>query len=170
MSIIDLAVGSRFPDLDLPDHAGNDRQLSDLAADDPMVLQFYRGWWCPKEQTFFQRLVRLQDEAEVAYTRIVSVSIDAPQVQAAFRAGLGARWTFLSDEHRRWQEHLPLVESTDTTHRPYLPCVLTLFPDLTIHSAYNGYWFWGRPSSEELRQDLRMISRAIRSDWEVPQA
>ncbi|MBA2438994.1 MAG: hypothetical protein H0V52_11695 [Acidimicrobiia bacterium] len=48
--------------------------------------------------------------------------------------------------------------------------MLTLFPDLTIHSAYNGYWFWGRPSTEELRQDLRAISRAVRSDWELPQS
>ncbi len=168
MTIVDISPGSHFPDLDLIDHSGNDRMLSELAADDPLVLQFYRGWWCPKEQTFFQRLVRLQNEMEVAYSRIVSVSIDPPVVQAAFRAGLGARWTFLSDEDRRWQDRLPLVETTDTAHRPYLPCVLSLFPDLTIHAAYNGYWFWGRPSSEELRQDLRTISSAVRSDWEVP--
>jgi peroxiredoxin len=169
VSTVEIVPGLRFPDLDLPDHAGNERRLSELAADDPVVLQFYRGWWCPKEQAFFQRLIRLQDEAEVAYSRFVSVSIDPPLVQAAFRAGMGARWTFLSDEDRRWQERLPLVESTDTAHRPYLPCVLTLFPDLTIHHAYNGYWFWGRPTSEELRQDLRTISRAVRHDWEVPQ-
>lgn len=169
MSTVEIVPGMRFPDLDLPDHAGNERRLSELAADDPVVLQFYRGWWCPKEQAFFQRLIRLQDEAEVAYSRFVSVSIDPPLVQAAFRAGIGARWTFLSDEDRRWQERLPLVESTDAAHRPYFPCVLTLFPDLTIHHAYNGYWFWGRPTNEELRQDLRTISRAVRHDWEVPQ-
>ncbi len=97
------------------------------------------------------------------------MSIDPPPVEAAYRAGLGARWTFLSDEDRRWQERLPLVEATDTAHRPYLPAVFTLFPDLTIHAAYNGYWFWGRPTNEELRLDLRSISRALRSDWEVPQ-
>jgi hypothetical protein len=58
------------------------------------LLQFYRGFWCPKEQAFFRGLVHLQDEAEVAYTRFVSVSVDPLEVQAAFRAGLGARWTF----------------------------------------------------------------------------
>ncbi len=167
MSAADLVAGARFPDLNLVDHAGNDRCLTELAADDPVVLQFYRGWWCPKEQTFFRRMLPLQDEAEVAYSRIVSVSVDPPAVEAAFRAGLGARWTFLSDEDRRWQERLGLVESTDTAHRPYLPAVFTLFPDLTIQRSYNGYWFWGRPTNEELRQDLRAISRKLRSDWEV---
>ena len=164
----DLAAGNRFPDLVLPDHAGNERKLSDLVADDPVLLQFYRGWWCPKEQAFFQNLVALQSEAEVAYTRFISVSVDLPEVQAAFRAGIGARWTFLSDAERVWIDDLGLMESTDSAHRPYLPAVFTLRPDLTIHSAYNGYWFWGRPTNEELRQDFRAISQLIRADWEPP--
>jgi peroxiredoxin len=36
--------GRVFPDLALPDHAGNERQLSQLAGDDPVLLRFYRGW------------------------------------------------------------------------------------------------------------------------------
>ena len=162
------APGQRFPDLELPDHYGNPRRLSELAGGDPLLLQFYRGFWCPKEQAFFRGLVRLQDEAEVAYTRFVSVSIDPPEVAAAFRAGLGARWTFLSDAARRYLEPLDLLETTDTLHRPYAPAVFTLYPDLTVHAAYNGYWFWGRPTLEELRQDFRHITRAIRPDWDVP--
>ncbi len=165
---MDISKKAAFPDLELPDHSGSPRRLSELVAGDPALLHFFRGWWCPKEQAFFRRLVALQNEVEVAYSRIVSVSVDPPPVQAAFRAGLGARWTFLSDEDRRWQDRLPLVEETDTAHRPYLPAVFTLLPDLTIHAAYNGYWFWGRPSNEELRQDLRAITKATRPDWELP--
>ncbi len=134
----------------------------------PLVLNFFRGWWCPKEQAFFRRLVHLQDEAEVAYTRLVSVSIDPSPELSAFRAGLGARWTFLSDSDRTYLDELGLRETTDSLHHPYLPATFTLYPDLTIHSAYNGYWFWGRPTNEELRQDMRAITRAIRQDWEVP--
>jgi len=126
-----LDPGERFPDLDLPDHTGRARLLS-----------------------------------EVAYTRIVVVSIDAPEVQAAFRAGLGARFVFLSDADRSWLERLDLLEQTDTTHRPYRPTAFTLHPDLTIHAAYDGYWYWGRPTTEDLRQDMRTISRAVRKDFE----
>jgi peroxiredoxin len=163
-----LAPGRAFPDLEMIDHAGNARRLSSLVNGDPAVLQFYRGWWCPKEQAFFRRLVDLQNDVEVAYSRIVSVSVDPPEVAAAFRAGLGARWTFLSDPDRSAQAELGLRETTDTVNNPYVPAVFTLFPDLTIHRAYDGYWFWGRPSIEELRQDLRAVSRAIRSDWAAP--
>ena len=167
---VDLSAGRSFPDIELADHASNRRPLSQLTAGDPVVLQFFRGWWCPKEQAFFRRLIALQEEAEVAYSRIVSVSVDAPAVNAAFRAGLGARWTFLSDSERSVQAELGLRETTDTLNDPYVPAVFTLFPDLTIHRAYDGYWFWGRPTTEELRRDMREISAAIRADWTAPAA
>ena len=165
-----IAAGDVLPDFELPDHAGNTRRLSELVAGDPTVLQFYRGFWCPKEQAYFRRLVALQEEAEVAYCRFISVSVDPPEVAAAFRAGLDARWTFLSDTARTVQADLGLRETTDTVNDPYLPTVFTLFPDRTALHAYNGYWYWGRPTNEELRQDLREITRAIRADWEAPPA
>jgi peroxiredoxin len=168
MSIDVAAPAGAFPDLTLPDHAGNDRRLSDLAAGDPVVLHTYRGWWCPKEQAFFRRLLALQEAMEVGYARLVSLSVDPPPVSAAFRAGLGARWTFLCDPERSGLETLRLRETTDTLNHPYVPSVWTLFPDLRVHSRYDGYWFWGRPTLHELTADLRAISRAIRADWEAP--
>jgi len=161
-------VGDTLPDFELTDHAGNRRRLSELIGGDPTVLQFFRGWWCPKEQAFFRRLVRLQVDAEVAYSRMISVSTDPPPVNAAFRAGLGARWTFLSDESRELQERLGLRETTDTLNDPYVPAVFVLDPELLIHAAYNGYWFWGRPTEQELASDLRELTRRLRADWEAP--
>ena len=166
-----LAPGDPLPDFELPDHAGNLRRLSDLVAGDPTVLHFYRGWWCPKEQRYFRRLLELQDEAEVAYVRIVSVSVDPPEVTGALRAGLGARWTFLCDAERTVQAELALRETTDTKHHPYVPRVFTLSPgDLRIHAVHDGYWYSGRATLEELRQDLRAIQRVVRADFDAPAA
>lgn len=162
------AVGDTLTDLRLPDHAGHDRLLSELVAGDPCVVQFYRGWWCPKEQTFFRRLVALQDELEVAYARIVSISVDAPEVQAAFRAGIGARWTFLSDHGRTAIGPLGLRETIDTLNDPYLPVVLVVAPDLSIRNVFDGYWALGRPTNDELRLALREVARELRDDWDAP--
>jgi peroxiredoxin len=123
----ELAPGTRFPDLDPSDHTGRGRSLSEIAGGDPVALFTSRGWWCPKEQRYMCELCRLQEEFEVAYTRIVVVSVDSPEVQSAFRAGLGARFTFLSDADRRWLSHLPLCEGTDTLHDPYRPAALRYF-------------------------------------------
>ena len=161
------APGERFPNLDLPDHTGRSRLLSDVAGGDPVALVFSRGWWCPKEQRYMRELVDLQDEFEVAYSRPVVVSVDPPEVQSAFRAGLGARFLFLSDAERRWLPRLGLLETTDTEHDPYRPALFTLFPDLTVHAAYDGYWWWGRATMEELRADMRAISARIRPDWRL---
>ncbi|MGZ4278329.1 MAG: redoxin domain-containing protein [Solirubrobacteraceae bacterium] len=163
-----IGPGDAFADLTLTDHAERTRSLAELAAGDPLLLTTYRGFWCPKEQAFFRRLLDLQSDAEVAYTAMASLSVDPPPVAAAFRAGLGARWTFLCDPERRHLDALGLRETTDTLHRPYQPAVFVLGPDLVVRSAYDGYWFWGRPGLDELRRDLRAVTRAIRRDWEVP--
>jgi len=42
-----------------------------------------------------------------------------------------------------------------------------LEPGLVIYSIYNGYWFWGRPSPEDLWHDLREVTRKIRPDWDL---
>ena len=41
----DLVVGSRFPDLVLPDYRRTPVQLSKLADGYPLVVSFYRGYW-----------------------------------------------------------------------------------------------------------------------------
>ncbi len=84
-------------------------------------------------------------------------------MQAAFKAGLGARFPFLSDEQLRLTDELGIRETTDKIHGP-LPVSFTfaLLPDLTIHRIFNGWYFVGRPTPEELRITLReMIGRVV---------
>jgi peroxiredoxin len=158
-------AGERLPDIELPDHTGRIRTLTDVAAGDPLALLFSRGWWCPKEQRHLREMTAFQDELEVAYARLALISVDPPEVQAAFRAGLGARFTFLSDSGREWVDRLHLLEETDTIHRPYRPTGLVLFPDLKIHRVYDGNWYLGRPAPDDLRRDLREVSSLIRNDF-----
>lgn len=163
--------GSVLPDVTLPDSGGVARRTSELLAGDPLVVHTYRGWFCPKERTSLREvLLPLLEIAEVGYVRMVSVSVEPPEVSSAFRAGLDARWTFPSDPDRSWQSALDLREITDTVHDPYLPAVLDPDPDLTVRRVYDGYWMWGRPSLHELWADLRAATAAIRPDWEAPRA
>jgi hypothetical protein len=37
----------------------------------------------------------------------------------------------------------------ELAHDPMVPHTLVLAPGLLIHSAYCGYWFWGRPSRDD---------------------
>jgi peroxiredoxin len=101
-----------------------------------------------------------QDEFQVNYCKLAVVSTDPPEVSAAFRTGLGAMFTFLSDHERKAIRQLDMVEVTppDFKHGLLaLPYTFSLAPNLTIHKIYNGWWFVGRPTLEELRQDLREL-------------
>ena len=97
------------------------------------------------------------------------MSTDPPEVTAAFRAGLGATFTFLSDHERRAISQLGLVEVTAPGFRHghvAVPYTFSLLPDLGIHRIYNGWWFVGRPTNEEIRQDLRAMMERCRTDYE----
>ncbi len=83
------------------------------------------------------------------------------------RDALGASWPFLSDPGRIVQKDLDIAEYTDPRHDPMIPYTFVLAPELEIAAIYNGYWYWGRPSNEDLRRDLRDVTRRVRSDWDL---
>ena len=163
----DIVPGGRFPDYELSDHTKKRRRLSELQGDDPMILVLARGRFCPKDNRQHLRLAAMQPELAVAYTRIVTISTDTIVVTREFRNSVGATWTFLADPGRKVQKDLDIQEYTDPVHDPMVPHTLVLKPGLVIHSIYNGYWYWGRPSDDDLRRDLREATREIRSDWDL---
>ena len=112
-------------------------------------------------------LAAFQSKVAVAYTQIVTISTDDHHVLQEFRASVGAQWPFLSDPGRIVQKDLDIREYTDPEHDPMVPHTLVLKPGLVIHSIYNGYWFWGRPSTSELWQDLRQATKESRPDWDL---
>lgn len=115
-------------------------------------------------------LKEFEEELRVGYCRLAVVSVDPPEVNAAFRAGLGAGFPFLSDGDRTAVEELDMVDTTDTVHGPIaIPYTFALLPDLTVYKVYCGWWYMGRPTVEELRQDLREMLKRCRSDFD-PQA
>ena len=165
-----LRVGDVFPDFELPDHRKKPRRLSGYVKPSPMdeklgftdgyplILIFGRGFFCPRDQQHMRQLVELQSELAVNFGKLVTVSTDAPLVGAAFRAGLGAEWPFLSDEKREVIERIGILDETEGEYA-YVsqPYTFVLRADLTIYKIYDGWFFVGRPTLEELRQDLREI-------------
>src|SRR6266576_221387 len=68
-----------------------------------------------------------------------------------------SRGGFCPKDH---QQHLELAANYPKIRVAYTQIV-------TISTVYNGYWFWGRPSFEDLRRDLRGVTREIRPDWDL---
>ena len=163
----DIVPGAIFPDYELPDHTTKRRKLSELQGADPMVLLLSRGGFCPKDRRQAELLVQFHRELEVGYCRLVTISTDNLAETNEYRTGVGAHWPFLSDVGRTIQKDLDIAEYTDPQHNPMIPYTLVLEPGLIIFKIYYGYWFFGRPTIEELRQDLRAVTKKCRPDWDI---
>jgi len=162
-----MIPGAVFPDYELSDHTGKHRKLSELQQQDPMVIVLSRGGYCPKDRRQHEGLVQLHRELEVGYCRLVTISTANLVETNEFRMGVDAHWPFLSDPARKIQKDLDIAEYTDKLHNPMIPHTIVLEPGLVIYRVYNGYWFLGRPTLEELRQDLRAVTRKCRPDWDI---
>jgi peroxiredoxin len=163
----DIKIGNSFPDYELQDHTGSLKKLSQIQGRDPLVLILARGSYCPKEELQHEYMVAMQREFKVGYCKIATISTDNQMQTLEWRTRLGAHWPFLWDEKRQVQKDLDIKEYTDPVHDPMIPHTLILKPNLEIFKIYNGYWYWGRPTPEEIRQDLRKVSKEIRPDWDL---
>src|SRR3954454_2144447 len=163
----DMTPGAVFPDYELRDHTDTVRKLSDIQGDDPLILTLARGHYCPKEHQQHLQLAAFYPQINVAYTQVATISTDDRHTTQEFRRSVGAQWPFLSDPERTVQKDLDIQEYTDRDNDPMIPHTLVLEPGLVVYSIYNGYWFWGRPSVEDLRRDLRDVTRRSRPDWDL---
>ena len=65
------------------------------------------------------------------------------------------------------QKDLDIAEYTDADHNPMIPHVIVLEPGLIVYKVYNGYWFFGWPTMEDLRQDMRAVTMQYRPGWGI---
>ena len=163
----DIVPGAGFPDYELPDHRGKHRRLSELQGSDPLIVVLGRGGFCPKDRRQHEGLLVLHREMEVGYCRLVTITTDNMLETNELRSGVGAHWPFLSDPARKIQKDLEIAEYTDPMHNPMIPHTIVLEPGLVVYKVYDGYWFFGRPTIEELRHDLRAVLQKCRPDWDI---
>jgi peroxiredoxin len=132
-----------------------------------MIVVLSRGHFCPKDHQQHLELAAFYPKIAVGYTKLVTISTDNLLELNEFRQSVGAQWTFLSDPRRIVQKELDIAEYTDPTHNPMIPHTIVLEPGLVVHKIYNGYWYWGRPSAEDLHRDLRDVFQRVRPDWDL---
>jgi hypothetical protein len=61
---------------------------------------------------------------------------------------------------------LDIVDTTDANHpRIAIPYAFVLDAERVIFKIYNGGWYVGRPTVEELRMDLRALMSRRHDSW-----
>jgi peroxiredoxin len=161
-----LSPGETLTDYELPDDTGTLRRFSELQGDDALVLMLGRGEHCPRERQHQREMLKFQEWAPVAFTRLVTVLPNDLHDTYKMRIATGAWWPFLSDGDLEVQKALDIREYTDTHHDATVPHTLVLAPGLVIDKVYVGYWFWGRPSPYQLWADLQDLFRRTKADFD----
>ena len=162
-----LEPGTTIPDFVLPDENGTMHRLSELQGENLMVVHLSRGEHCPRERQHHRELLRFHEWCSVAFTQLVSILPNSLHDTYKLKIGTGARWTFLADEALEVRSHFGIEEYTDTHHGyAVVPHTVILSPGLVIEKVYVGYWFWGRPSNEQLWADLGDVLRRTKADFD----
>ena len=108
----------------------------------------------------------LQPELPVNYCSLVTVTVEDRLGSHEMRNAVGAYWPFLSDSDRKLLYELEMVDTSEHRFGPvFIPYNFVLDGDRTIYKVYNGWWYLGRPTVDELRMDLRALM-SERPDWE----
>jgi hypothetical protein len=132
-----------------------------------MVLTLNRSVFCPKDRQQLKGFAAFYPQICVGYARLVTIIAENLIMTNDLRLGVEAFWPFLHDEKRIVAKDLDIAEYTAPAPHPMIPHTFVLEPGLKIHKIYNGYWYWGRPSTSELHADLRELTRKWRWGFDL---
>jgi len=113
-----IRVGDRAPDFSLPNAADEAVQLQDRLAEGPVVLNFYRGGWCPFCNLEFKALHDILPEIRQAGAALIGISPELPEVSRQTIGQHGLQFEVLSDVGNRVARDYGLLMVVDEAVRP----------------------------------------------------
>ncbi|MFM5292958.1 peroxiredoxin-like family protein [Aeromonas veronii] len=113
-----LVTGDQFPDFALPDQHGVVRPLSHYLAEGPVVLNIYRGGWCPYCNLEMQALNIALPEFVKRGVTLLGLTPEMPTTAQDTLTANELAITVLSDEGNRVSASLGLVFELPEVLRP----------------------------------------------------
>lgn len=170
-----IEVDATAPDVVLTRADGTEAHLHDLAAEQPVVLVFYRGGWCPYCNRHLAALGEIEAELRYLGFRIHAVSPDQPEKVAAVAAKADFDYTLYSDASADTAKAFGLAFQVDTEtyeqllgygidleaasgrdhHLLPVPAVFLIDPDAKIRFRYFNPDYKQRLSGEKLLEAAR---------------
>jgi len=104
-----LRSGDTMPDFELPDQHGRLRRLSDYLSESRVVLNIYRGGWCPYCNMEMKALQDALPEIEASGARLIGMAPEMPDRALETLERHQIKIDILSDQGNRVSESLGLV-------------------------------------------------------------
>lgn len=116
-----LKVGEKAPDFNLPNPSGESVNLHSLLEKGPVVLNFYRGGWCPYCNLELNAYQKHLPEIESLGASLVAISPQTPDSSLSTAEKNDLKFDVLSDEGNKTANEFGLVfELAPELHELYL--------------------------------------------------
>ncbi len=127
-----LNEGSKMPEFELPNAAGQAVRLSTLLANGPVVVTFYRGGWCPYCNMELRALQNALPEMKSLGASLLAISPETPDNSLSTKEKSHLEFEVLSDVGNRVAKQFGLVFQLPENLRP-------IYQSFGIDiAAYNG--------------------------------
>ena len=158
-----LKTGDTMPDFELPNQHGERRRLSDYLGKSPVVLNIYRGGWCPYCNMEMKALHDALPAIESRGARLVGLAPETPDKAMSTAERHGIAIDILSDAGNKVAEQLGLVFELPQALRPLYEKFGT---DLV---AYNGddSFKLPVPATYIIGQDGVIVYHFVNADYTV---
>jgi len=155
-----LSVGDHAPMGELLDAESNEIRVADLYSDQPAVLIFYRGGWCPYCTRDLREWEGALPEFENAGARVVAISLETPEHAYDTTTKNELSYDVLVDPTgnvvKGFRLGFQLDETTTTRYKGY-------GIDLAAHNANAS---WELPAPAVYVVDTSGVIRYANADWD----
>lgn len=158
-----LPVGAKAPEFALPDASGRMVRSSDLLALGPLVVDFFRGRWCPYCMTELEAWRDLYPVVREMGALFVAVSPQTTR-QSDFTASQhGLPFPLLHDSHCDVSQQFGLTYKVPPFHQNYFRSILVNVPFINGE----GSWLLPLPATYVLAQDGTVLHAEAYADFRV---
>lgn len=162
-----IGVGDLAPDFSLSDQNGKTVKLSEAVKTAPVVLVFYRGYWCPfcaQQLSDLRKLLKSDDQAQLFAVSIDPADKSRELIKKIEKDGKAKfNYLLLSDPNAQTIDVYGLRDDRYAGEKvdgiPF-PTVYVVGKDQKIVWAKIERDYKQRPTNEEIRTQLEQISGA----------
>ena len=169
--------GDQAPDFVLPNVHGANKQLSELLKDGPVILNFYRGGWCPFCNLEFKALTDIMPLIKEKGASLIGISPELPDVSLSTIEKHNLPFEVLSDVgnkiadryglimtvfeeirplYTQWGIDLPAANGDDSYQLP-IPATYVIKQDGTIQACYVNKNYTSRMEPQAILDALDSI-------------
>jgi len=167
-----LPVGAQAPAFSLEDaRTGKPIRSDDLLALGPLVVNFFRGRWCPYCVTELETWKSLQPQLRERGALLVAISPQTTRQNSFTLQQHELTFPLLSDPGAALAEQFGIAYTVPQAHRRYFQSILVNIPfnnaGLSYHNATEASWCLPLPAVFVIGQDNAILFAEAHADFRV---